>query len=428
MRNRHLLWCALVMAAATAGRAETLEDAWRMAGEADAGLAAMRSRTEASQAGELAARAERWPRVTVDASYQRFDDAPSFSFPVGSETFTSPELVRGDDFVVGRAQVEVPLFTGGRVAAGIESARQSARSAGLTEQGYEQDLRLRVAAAYVGVLRARRAVRAAEATVASLGSHASDVAVMVEREAVARNDLLAAQVTLADAEQARLRASNREALAIAAYNRLVGQPMDRVPQLEELVPGTVPVASLEELVARALASRRELAGQEARSLALAQQARSESASRWPQVGLLAGYQHLDNQVLDDEDFGLLGVGVTWTLFDGGRIRQRASALRSASRAAARDRDDLASLVALEVREAWLGLQEATARVEVTRVAVTQAQENLRVGRELYGVGLATNTVVLDAEALRLRAVSNHDDALLDRVLSELRLKRATGDI
>ena len=77
---------------------------------------------------------------------------------------------------------------------------------------------------------------------------------------------------------------------------------------------------LDALVERARASRRELAGLEARSLALAGQARSENASRWPQVGLMADYQHLENQVLDDEDLALLGVGFSWTHFDAGRIR------------------------------------------------------------------------------------------------------------
>ena len=431
MNALRLLVLVAILAVSPA-RAETLEDAWRMAVERDAGLAAVRDRTEAGRAGEQAARAERWPKLTVDGSYQRFDDAPAFSFPVGGNTFVSPELVSGDDFLMGRARVEVPLFTGGRVSAGIESATQAARGAGLAQESYEQDLRLQVATAYVEVLRARRALRAAESAVASLNAHVSDVAVMVEREAVARNDLLAARVTLADAEQVRLRTENRHAMALAGYNRLLGEPMDRVPDLAELpadmAEAPLAAASVDELVERARASRRELSGLEARSLALAEQARSENASRWPQVGLMADYQHLENEVLDDEDFALVGVGFSWTLFDAGRIRERANALQSASRAAARDRDDLHSRVALEVRQAWLDVHEAAARVPLTREAVEQAEENLRVGRELYGVGLATNTVVLDAEALRLGAVSNHDNAVLDVALGNLRLQRAIGEL
>jgi len=409
-------------------QAETLEDAWRMAVERDPGLAATRSLIEAGRANELAARAERWPTLTVDGSYQRLNDAPAFSFPVNGTTFTSPELVKNDDFLMARARVAMPLFTAGRVTAGIKSAQEAARGAGLAEQSYAQDLRLQVATAYVNVLRARRELRAAEGSVASLTSHANDVAVMFEREAVARNDLLAARLTLADAEQRRLKAENHNAGALAAYNRLLGEPLDRIPELAELAPTPLPSATVEELVERARVNRPELAGLDARSQALAERARGENASRWPQVGLLADYQHLENQVLDEQDFALLGVGFSWTLFDAGRIQQRANALHSASRAAAQDRDDLESRVALEVWQAWLDAREATARVPLTREAVEQAEENLRVGRELYSVGLATNTVVLDAEALRLAAVRNCDNAVLDVALGNLRLKRAVGDL
>ena len=60
---RHaLMTVALALPAALAvAQAETLEDAWRMAVERDAGLAATRSLTEAGRADELAARAGRWP-------------------------------------------------------------------------------------------------------------------------------------------------------------------------------------------------------------------------------------------------------------------------------------------------------------------------------------------------------------------------------
>jgi len=424
-----LMMVILALAVAPSlAQAETLEDAWRMAVERDPGLAATRSLIEAGRADELAARAERWPTLTVDGSYQRFNDAPAFSFPVNGTTFTSPELVKNDDFLMARARVAMPLFTAGRVTAGIKSAQEAARGAGLAEQSYAQDLRLQVATAYVNVLRARRELRAAEGSVASLTSHANDVAVMFEREAVARNDLLAARLTLADAEQRRLKAENHNAGALAAYNRLLGEPLDRIPELAELAPTPLPSATVEELVERARVNRPELAGLDARSQALAERARGENASRWPQVGLLADYQHLENQVLDEQDFALLGVGFSWTLFDAGRIQQRANALHSASRAAAQDRDDLESRVALEVWQAWLDAREATARVPLTREAVEQAEENLRVGRELYSVGLATNTVVLDAEALRLAAVRNCDNAVLDVALGNLRLKRAVGDL
>lgn len=426
--NARLLPVLLALFCVTAVRSETLEDAWHLAAENNAGLAAMKSRVDAGRAGEAAARAERMPKISVDGSYQRFDDAPAFSFPFGSGTFNSPEMVKHDEYFMGRARLELPLYTGGRISAGIESAHQAARVDDFAAEAYAQDLRLQVATTYVDVLRARRVLRAAESAVESLRAHVYDVAVMVDRGAVPRNDLLAARVTLADAEQMRLVADNRRQQSLAAYNRLLGQPMERNPPLEQLPHAPPPAGSLDELIGRAIASRPELTGSEAHALALAGQARGEAANRWPQLGLIVDYQHFENQVLDREDLALVGVGLSWMLWDGGRIRERSSALRQASRAAARNNDELRSRVALEVRQAWLDLREAEARVPLTREAVEQAEENLRIGREQYGVGLVTNTVVLDAEALRLKAAANYDAAVLDAALGRFRLLRVIGEL
>jgi len=426
--KRALLLCVLALPV----QAETLADAWRVALERNNALAAVRSQVDAAQADASAARAERWPKLSVDGSYQRFGDAPAFSFPVGGQNFLSPPLVDDNDFYSARARLELPIFTAGRISAGIESAELGARAADSASDSAVQDLKLAVASAYIDVLRAQRSLSAREAQVASLRSLVNDVTVMVEQEAVAKNDLLAAQLTLADAEQDRLHASNRLSLARAQYNRLLGEPLDRLPELAELhaaPSGAVEADStLNALVTAAVGQRSDLASLDARTRSLDERARSARAAGWPQVSVMADYQYLENQVLDREDFSLIGVGFNWTVFDGGRIRNQAESFASAGRAAGRSRDDLRSRIELEVRQAWLDREEANARVAVTRDAVAQAEENLRVARELYSVGLTTNTVVLDAEALRQKATSNADNAGLDAVLSDIRLERATGGL
>ena len=426
---RTLLLCLVALPL----QAETLADAWNLALERNNALAAVRSQVDAAQADADAARAERWPKLSVDGSYQRFGDAPAFSFPVDGQDFLSPPLVDDDDFYTARAHVELPLFTAGRITAGIESAELGARAAGSASDSAVQDLKLAVASAYVDVLRAGRSLAAAESQVDSLRSLVNDVTVMVEQETVAKNDLLAAKLTLAEAEQDRLRAANRLSLARAQYNRLLGEPLDRVPELAELhgAPPDTATAdnnSLDALVATAIARRSDLASLDARTRSLDERARSARAAGWPQLSLMADYQYLENQVLDREDFSLVGIGFNWTVFDGGRIRNQAESFANAGRAAGRSRDDLRSRIELDVRQAWLDREEANARVAVTREAVAQAEENLRVARELYSVGLTTNTVVLDAEALRLKAVSNADNARFDQVLSDIRLARATGGL
>jgi outer membrane protein len=164
----------------------------------------------------------------------------------------------------------------------------------------------------------------------------------------------------------------------------------------------------------------------ARVDSLDSRARAETGKLRPQLALSGGYTHFDNQILDRQNVSMIGLGVTWNLFDGGQTRNRAAALKSAGRAAASRLQDLRSSIELEVRERWLDVQEAQARVKASHEAVAQADENIRSTRELYGAGLGTNTQVLDAVTLQIGAANNQDNAILDESLSRLRLAYAVG--
>jgi outer membrane protein TolC len=184
---------------------------------------------------------------------------------------------------------------------------------------------------------------------------------------------------------------------------------------------------LEALVSHALQNRDELKAAEAQADALSAQARAEAGKLLPQVALTGSYTHFDNQILDREDFAMVGIGVTWSLFDD-QTRHRSSALISASRAQHERLADLQSQIALEVRRDWLEMQETRARLGAMGEAVSQADENLRISRQLYDAGQAANTQVLDAVALQVEATKNRDDAMLDESLSRLRLARAIGEL
>lgn len=415
--------------AASAGRAETLEEAWRTALTRDPALAAAGLDARAAAENLRAARGARWPTLTAEGSYMRFNEAPAFDIAMPALRFQSPPLFDNDDVVTGSVQARLPLYTGGRIAAGVRAARAGAGAAAASERQAAAALKLDVARAYVDVQRAGRALAAAESTVASLTAHVGDVTAKVEQELVPRSDLLAAQVALANAEQSRLRAKNSEDLAWAAYNRLLAEPLDRRATLEPVAAATVAAQSsepIEALVRQAQESRQEIRALEESGRSLEAQARAEIGRLLPHVGLVGSYNHLENDFLDRDDYSMVGIGVQWNLFDGGQTRHRAAALRHAGRAASERARDRRSLVELEVRQARLDLDEAEARIAATRTAVAQAAENLRMVREQYDVGMAGNTEVLDAVSLERTAVTAQDDAAADRVLAGLRLQYATG--
>jgi outer membrane protein len=428
--RRTTVCLALAAAAAVVQRAgaETLDQAWQMAVANNQALAAAHAEVEGARAKVRAARDGRWPTVATSAGYTRLNAAPQLDVVTPGFTFRSGPIFKDDQYVSGTVQLKLPLYAGGRITAGIHAARESLTGMSAREQVTLSDLKLEVAEAYVGVLRARNQLAVEDASVKSLSAHLNDVKSMFQRQMVAKSDVLAAEVALANAEEGQVSAANAVQVALADYNRLLGQPLDRSPPLDAhlVVDPTLLAEPESALMREALSSRSELKGLAAQSGALAAQARAVTATRLPQIALTGGYTHFDNQILDRQNFSMVGVGFTWSLFDGGVARNEAESLRSESRAAGHRLDDLRSQIEFQVRRDWLAVKEAQAREAASRQATAQAAENLRISRELYSVGLASNTQVLDAVTLEVQARNNHDSAVLDEALANIELAFAVG--
>jgi outer membrane protein TolC len=427
MKNFRLLPLAGLAAALLAGNAaaESLQQAWDTALNVDRGLKASRENTAAASSLLEAAKSARLPNVALEAGYTALDNTPTAKVDFLGQSLQMPLAQK--DSAAYRAMTTLPLYTGGRIERGIDAATAGMDAARLGEAADAQNLKLRVADAYVSVLRASRMLTVAESHVTSLQAHARDVGNLHEQGMVAKNDLLSVQVALADANQRKLQVANGLDLARAAYNRLLGRPLDQPVLLDDLSPGVTQLP-LPALTEQALARRSELAAVARQIEALRHQAAAVRGETAPQVALSGGYGYQENRYQAHPGQWMVTLGAKWNLFDGGVVRHRANAVERQAAALTEQRDELASLVGLQVRQTWLDVQETRKRLLVTQSAIAQAAENLFVARDRYANGLATHTEVLDAETLRMGSESNHANALFDAALAELRLKRATGEL
>ncbi|HVY64171.1 MAG TPA: TolC family protein [Gammaproteobacteria bacterium] len=424
----HGLAGAVTAALAAGASAETLDEAWRSALGTDMKVAAATAQAEAAAAELAAARAARYPNLTASSTTMRFSETPAFDFSGAGLPVVLP-LFSGNTMTMAEARVTLPVFTGGALAANVLSATANRDSRESAATATVAAVKLGVAEAYVGVLRAQSALDVARSAAASLRAHAADVEDMRRSGAVPTNDYLAAAVSLADAEQRELSADRGLAIARAAYNRALGRPLDAAVSLDALPPSFTALpatATLAELTGSARANRAELASLDAAASAWTARAAATQSGRRPQLSVSGGYTHLDNDVLNRRDYWSLALGVRWSPFDAGRTRASTSALRHEADAATAERNDRALAIELEVTTAWQLRDAARARIGVATSAVQQAEENLRVVRDRYRNGEGTNTEALNAEALRTQSLGNLDSARYDAVLAEIRLAYAAG--
>lgn len=408
---------------------ETLEQAWEVAIAVDHSLEAVHSQSRAAEQTLSAAEASRWPNLDLMAAYTQLDNVPELGQTDLKFALSQYGIAADDNFYAAQAQLTIPLYTSGRISRGIDAANAALSAARSQERGSVQDIKLAVAETYVSVLRAEHAVVVAQTNTASLSAHARDVERLHKKGLVPRNDLLAAGVALADARQKGITAKNALDISRAAYNRRLGRLLQTPVALQEVMPELAPeiiendVKNLSELALRQRAELIQLAEQ---AQALRHRAAGTRAEGNPQIGLTGAYTYLENSILDDEDVLSASIGLKWTLFDAGVIKNRAGAYSHQAAALMQTREELSSIVELQVRRLWLDVNETRLRLEVTQEAIGQAEENLKVAKDRYRSGLGTNTVVLDAETLRSLTLSNHNNARYDAALAKLRLARAVG--
>ena len=405
--------------------AETLEQAWAAALAADHGLKASRDNSAAAGKQLAAAKTARLPSLEMGGDYVALSELPTLKADLLSQSFHIPLMQRNG--AVYNATATLPIYTGGRIEYGIAAASSSLQAAKFGETTSEQNLKLHVAEAYVNVLRASRWLQVAESHRTTLEAHAKDVNNLAQQGMAAKNAQLSSQVALLDARQQVLQAANTLDLAHAAYNRLMGRALDQPVVLDEISPesaeDTLPV-----LVERALTQRSELKAMDRQIAALRNQAVAVRRETVPQVGLSAGYDYLQDRYLAHEGDWVVALGVKWNVFDGGSSRNRGSAIELQAKALSEQRNDLASVIGLQVRQSWLDMQTTHERIDVTQSAIAEAEENVRVVRDRYVNGLAPYTEVLDAETMRVNSQTNNANAVYDAVIAGLRLKYAVGEL
>jgi outer membrane protein TolC len=407
---------------------ETLEDAWAMAlGVADR-LAAAELTVSAAESVRESAFAKRWPTLGLLAGYNVRDNEPAFVLPPPAP---SPVLnafpFEQSEYFSARGRVSWPLYTSGETSSRIdaaESALRAAQSAGAVER---DDLKIQVAETYVEVLRSEAELEVAQSHVRSLTAHTKDVESRCKHGAATRYDLLAAQVSLANAQHSTIQAENRLDEARAMFNRRMGKPLSSKVQLAGL-DLTQPADDLDTLTSMAIHNRDELAQLSQEAAALREEARMMSAQSGLHVGVVGEYALEENRFVSPQGLASVGVAATWQAFDAGSARHQAEALLCRADALMRLRADLEWSIRIEVRRAWLDVHETARRIEVTRDAIARADENLRIARRQYATGTGTASDALDAESRRIETQRNHSHARYDWGLAVLRLRRASGTL
>jgi outer membrane protein TolC len=425
------------LAAAPAAAAEApatldLKEALRLAWKANPTLQV--SRLQSLIAGEevVRARSGLLPQVNSQVSQTIYDDPLKFRIGAGGNTppgfpsgLSFPQTNR--NFWSSQTSVNQLLFD----FWGTPSRYQAAvlgKSASLLDTAQTRDnIFLTVAQGYFRTLRAQKLVTVAEQEVVDLKAHLKIARDQYEFGVVTYNDVLQAEVSLADAEQ-RLIVARTDFIDIrSALNKVLLLPISQPTVLkdEKLV---IRDWGLEDATEVALKQRSDLKASADR---IAQQQKVVTQTRagyFPKFTAQAGHTFQKNDVLVHDNQWFAIFGMSWNIFSGLDTKAQVSQAKLKVDQLREQHKDLNEQVRLDVQNAYLRVKETADRIRATEKAVTQGEENLRLNEERYKESVGTATDVIDAETLLTRTRVNYYTALYDHQMAKAELTWAVGGI
>ncbi|HSO19173.1 MAG TPA: TolC family protein [Desulfosarcina sp.] len=411
----------------------SLEDAIRVAVANNPDLQMAAARIRQAEALAAKARSAYYPSVNVYTEYLR-GNAPSaylfkrldqraFRF---DEDFNDPDVFENYESGVS---ARWNLYRGGRDELGRRMATTEQTISRLDRQALHNGMVESVIQTYFDVLTAEAFIGIARDAAATVDDQLRVIRLRYREGSALKSDVLSLEVRRAEAQEEEVRSRNRQQLARTALATIMGIGIGRPLELTaSAAPALAVPGQFEAGLAYALTHRPDLRAVREK----VRQSRMGVDRAWagylPSIDAFGRYYYDDEDMdyASDEDNWTAGLMFSWELFQGFATRADVHEARALFDAMlARDRKT-ALAVELEVKTAYLDLEEAGSRLAVARQRVLKAEESLELVSRQYKGGAATITRYLETEAARNQARLSQAAARYDREKAMAAIARAIG--
>lgn len=156
--------------------------------------------------------------------------------------------------------------------------------------------------------------------------------------------------------------------------------------------------------------------------------------RRPTVALSASEIYANGKKINFSDgsndftsfYGLISVNIP--ILDWGNKKQKVKEQEFKTEAQKLDLIETKQLIAIEIQNNYLLLQQSIQRIELSKKSLQQAVENLKLSNDRFKVGTVIGKDVLEAQVLWQQAYSNTIDTKAEYKINEAKYKKAIGEL
>ena len=329
---------------------------------------------------------------------------------------------------MGGVQIEQPLYMGGKIRAAYKMSLLGKEMARMNETLTASEVIVKTDQAYAQVIKAKEMKKVAEKYNAVLIELMKNVESAHKHGLKPRNDVLKVQVKLNESELNIRKAGNALRLATMNLCHYIGKPLgtdirtsDSFPEVEQDI----------QLQISDISARPEYAILNQQVAIAKQQVKLNRSELLPQIGVKGSYDYIHglevNNLFDKGSFSVL-LNVSVPLFHFGERTGKVRAAKAKLEQTRLEQENMNEQMLLELTQAANNLDEARLESSIAERSLQQAEENMRVSRSQYDVGLETLSDHLEAQAMWQQAYETKVDTHFRLYLNYVAYLKATGTL
>ncbi|WP_018630909.1 TolC family protein [Niabella aurantiaca] len=328
----------------------------------------------------------------------------------------------------GMANFSLPLYAGGKIRYGIQSAGYLLEAAKLNTGNDEKAVAYNLIEAYANLFKAARVIDVIKENLAASENRDSSFIRLENNGLMARNDRLKAQLQTSDIELQLLEAQHNYNIANVNMDLLLGLPETTVievdPAFIDQGSDDRPLVYYED---QALQNREDIQALGYQQKAAALGIKVAKAEYLPALALTGGYIAVNvPKFLSVTNAINGGLGVQYNLSSLWKTGAAVKKAKAQAQELSASSELLADNIRLQINRDYQRSILTKRKIEVYNKAEVQAAENYRITKNKYDNSLVTITDLLDANVALLSSKINVLNAKADAALAYQKLLESSG--
>ena len=393
-------------------------------------LKVSKAKIDMATANLIAANNNSLPNFNVSAAYLRLlqpniDLAYKSGNAQGGTQPAATPTVHQATYAI--ANLSYPIYAGGKIKYGIESAKYLQQAAMLDAENDKDAIALNAINAFINIYKAQLTVGILKKNLAAAQLRDSSFSRLEQNGIIPRNDLLKTELQTSSIELNLLEAQSNVELAAVNLNLMLGLKGNDIPALDTAGLSLINVQTFDDYQLKALQARRDIAALAIRKKAAETGIKSAKADGLPTIALTGGYiaAYVPKFITITNAINA-GVGVQYNLSSLWKANSKLAEAKAREAELMADQQMLNDAIIYQVNQAYSTFTLSTKKIEVYTKAAAQAAENYRITKNKYDNSLVTVTELLDADVANQQALLNVTLAKADQVAAYNKLLQTAG--